>query len=72
MLETRVGRAADVVREVARDIEADMVALGWKQDLAPGRAQVVSALLADADVPIALVPLRLAPSRSPRRARASI
>ena len=57
MLETRVGRAADVVREVARGTEADMVALGWKQDLAPGRAQVVSALLADAEVPIALVPL---------------
>ena len=41
---------------VARDIDADMVALGWKQNLAPGRAAVVSALLADADVPIVLLP----------------
>jgi nucleotide-binding universal stress UspA family protein len=55
-LEMRVGRAADVVRAIARDVHADMVALGWKQNLAPGRAAVVSALLADADVPIVLLP----------------
>ena len=72
VLETRVGRAADVVREVARDMKADMVVLGWKQDLASGRAQVVSALLADAEVPISLVPLRLGTKRLAVTPRTSI
>ena len=35
----RVGVAADQVVAVADDVEADLIALGWSQDLAPGRAR---------------------------------
>jgi nucleotide-binding universal stress UspA family protein len=62
-LETRIGRAADTVRAVSREVDSDLVALGWKQDLAPGRAQVVATLLNDADVPVLLVPTRV-PARA--------
>jgi hypothetical protein len=65
-LETRVGRAGDVVRAACED--ADFVAVAWKQDLTPGRAQVVCALLADATVPVVLLPTR---TRSVHRSCAS-
>jgi nucleotide-binding universal stress UspA family protein len=58
-VETRVGRAPDLVREVARDVDADVIALGWKQDLGHGRAAVVSSLLADCDLPVVLVPVEV-------------
>jgi len=56
-LETRVGRPADVVGAVAREINADAVAVGWKQDLSLGRAQVVTALLAESRVLAVLLPV---------------
>jgi hypothetical protein len=65
-LETRVGRVGDVVRAACED--ADFVAVAWKQDLTPGRAQVVCALLADATVPVVLLPTR---TRAAHPSRAS-
>jgi hypothetical protein len=68
-LETRVGRPADAVRAVIEEVDADFVALSWKQDLAPGRAQVVSTLLADAHVPVVLLPTKV---RSEARGRTRV
>lgn len=55
-IETRVGRAGEAVRAVVRDVGADLVVVAWKQDLSPGRADVISALLADGDIPIVMLP----------------
>ena len=43
--ETRVGSAAAVVPAVAEETGCDLIALGWSQDLAAGRAGVVRAAL---------------------------
>jgi len=51
-----VGDPADDVAGVAHDIDADLIALGWSQTLAPGRAQVVRETLAHSSVPVLLVP----------------
>ena len=58
-LETRVGRAEELVAQVARDMNVDLVALGWAQELAEGRAAVVRAALARGGVPIMLVPVQV-------------
>jgi nucleotide-binding universal stress UspA family protein len=56
-LEVRVGPAGAHVLEVAGEIQADLVALGWSQDLSPGRAEVVREVLAHSRVPVLLVPM---------------
>jgi hypothetical protein len=60
-LEVRVGRVEDLVVAVAEQTDVDVVALGWAQQLAEGRAPVVRAALARAHVPVLLVPVRAAP-----------
>lgn len=52
----RVGSAADRVVAAAGDTEADLIALGWSQDLSPGRAEVVRETLAHSAIPVLLVP----------------
>lgn len=44
-LELRLGRPEDQILALAEEIDADLVALGWNQHLAPGRALVVRSLL---------------------------
>lgn len=51
----RVGAAADHLVPVARDTHADLIALGWSQDLSPGRAHVVREALANSSIPVLLV-----------------
>jgi nucleotide-binding universal stress UspA family protein len=51
-----VGAAADRVLAVAGETEADLIALGWNQNLSPGHAAVVSEALAHSAVPVLLVP----------------
>lgn len=63
-LELRVGMPADVVRSLVEEVDADLVAVGWSQDLAPGRASVVRALLRSSAVPVLLLPTRQ-PARMP-------
>ena len=58
-LERRVGRAEDLVPAVAETLGCDVIALGWTQQLSPGRAPVVRAALARSHVPVMLVPVRL-------------
>jgi nucleotide-binding universal stress UspA family protein len=56
-LETRVGVPAELVPTVAKETEADLIALAWSQNMAPGRARVVRAVLERSDVPVLLVPV---------------
>jgi nucleotide-binding universal stress UspA family protein len=51
-----VGVAGDRVVAVAQEVGADLIALGWSQELAPGRAQIVRETLARSSVPVLLVP----------------
>ena len=60
-VEVRVGRCDELVSVVAEELDADLIALGWAQELEPGRAPVVRAALATAGVPIMLVPVNVAP-----------
>jgi nucleotide-binding universal stress UspA family protein len=54
-LEVRVGNAADVVRETAQEVGADVVVMAWRRDLSPGHAPIVRELLAKSAVPIVLL-----------------
>jgi nucleotide-binding universal stress UspA family protein len=58
-VELRVGVPEEEVGSVAAEIEADLIALGWSQQLAPGRAAVVRAMLSSSVVPVLLIPLGL-------------
>ncbi|HEU5083969.1 MAG TPA: universal stress protein [Acidimicrobiales bacterium] len=53
----RRGPASTAVLDVADAEEADVIALGWSQDLSPGRARVVHAVLDRACIPVLLVPV---------------
>ncbi|GAA4790961.1 hypothetical protein GCM10023200_27630 [Actinomycetospora chlora] len=53
----RSGRAADQVVAVAREERPDLVVLGWAQHSESPRAPVVRRVVADADVPVLLVPV---------------
>lgn len=59
-LERRIGRAEDVVPLVAEEVGCDVIALGWTQQLSPGRAPVIRAALERSQVPVMLVPVRVA------------
>jgi nucleotide-binding universal stress UspA family protein len=56
-LEVRVGRSEELVPLVAEQTEADLIALGWSQQLEPGRAPVVRGTLERARTPVMLVPV---------------
>jgi nucleotide-binding universal stress UspA family protein len=64
-LETRVGRAQELIPLVARERDCDLIALGWSQNLAGGRAAVVRATLAATSTPVLLVPVH-SPERTKR------
>jgi nucleotide-binding universal stress UspA family protein len=57
-LETRAGEAPAAVLDVAATIGADMIVLGWGQDLSQDRANVVREVLKRATIPVMLVPLK--------------
>jgi nucleotide-binding universal stress UspA family protein len=57
--ETRVGRSGEVIPLVADERRCDVIALGWSQELSPGRAPVVRETLERSHVPVLLVPVRL-------------
>jgi nucleotide-binding universal stress UspA family protein len=59
----RVGRIEDEIVTAAVELDADLVAIGWAQRLAAGRAPIVRELLERGRTPVLLIPLRL-PSRS--------
>lgn len=57
-LELRAGRPGGHVVAAAEEEAVDMIALGWRQDLSPGRASVVREVLSRAVVPVLLIPVR--------------
>lgn len=59
VLELRVGSPAEEVLAAAAELPADLIALGWGQDLSPNRAGVVRAVLRRSRVPVVLMPLSL-------------
>ena len=59
--ETRVGASATIIPEFAEESETDLIALGWAQDLAPGRAPVVRAALGRGRIPVMLIPVDSTP-----------
>lgn len=77
-LETRVGRTEELVPQSAQELGADLIALGWAQELAEGRARVVRAALERSGMPVMLVPVRVVegsaeedpPRREPYASRA--
>jgi Universal stress protein family len=56
-LELRVGRSADQILAVADEVGADLIALGWSQDLVAGRAPVVREVLERGRTPALLIPV---------------
>jgi nucleotide-binding universal stress UspA family protein len=56
-LETRVGSSQELVPLVAGETRADLIVLGWAQELAEGRAPVVRAALSRCGAPVMLVPV---------------
>lgn len=59
-LERRIGRREELVPLVAEETRADLIALGWTQQLEEGRAPVVQAALEHSPVPVLLVPVHVA------------
>lgn len=58
-LEHRTGRREDVIPALADQLGCDVVALGWAQELVPGRAGAVRGTLERATVPVILIPVRV-------------
>jgi hypothetical protein len=54
----RTGEVDLEVCALAQETEADLVALGWSQELAPGRARFVQAVLRNAKLPVLLIPVK--------------
>jgi nucleotide-binding universal stress UspA family protein len=57
-LETRIGRPDQHVLPVAQELECDLIALAWAQELAPGRANIVRETLRRGSIPVLLLPAR--------------
>jgi nucleotide-binding universal stress UspA family protein len=56
-LELRVGRRAEQILAVAKSHDCDLIALGWSQEVAAGRAPVVREVLERGRLPVLLVPV---------------
>ncbi len=56
-LHLRRGSPAGSIVAVAEQQEVDLIAIGWSQDMSPGRAEVVQAVLTAAHVPVLLLPV---------------
>lgn len=55
-IELRLGTAHHRVLEVAQETGADLIVLGWAQDLSAGRAVIVRETLRNSEVPVLLLP----------------
>jgi nucleotide-binding universal stress UspA family protein len=69
--ESRIGRAEELIPAVAKECGCDLIALGWSQALARGRAAVVRATLERSQVPVVLVPIAGEPDRGHTRSLAA-
>jgi nucleotide-binding universal stress UspA family protein len=57
-LEVRIGVPAEQVLRVAKETHADLIVLGWSQDLGGGHAAVVREVLERSNIPAMLIPIR--------------
>jgi nucleotide-binding universal stress UspA family protein len=64
-LETRVGDAPRALREAVEELDIDLVVLAWHRDLSRGHGRLVREMLAEATVPIVLLPRRRRRHRPP-------
>jgi nucleotide-binding universal stress UspA family protein len=55
-LAVRVGAPGETIVRVAEETGVDVIALGWNQQLAPGRAAIVRAVLERGRLPLLLIP----------------
>ena len=55
-LVTRVGLAPAALREAAQELDADLVVMAWHRNLARGHGRLVREMLAEASVPVVLLP----------------
>ena len=55
-MQVRLGRREEEILRAVNETEPDLVALGWAQELAAGRAPVVRELLERGRIPVLLVP----------------
>ncbi|HET8872811.1 MAG TPA: universal stress protein [Gaiellaceae bacterium] len=56
-MERRTGRREDVLPLVADELQADLIVLGWAQQLSHGRAPIVRATLERSKIPVMLIPV---------------
>jgi nucleotide-binding universal stress UspA family protein len=54
-LELRVGMPVDEILQAIREIEPDVLVIGWPRHAAPGHARVAHELLAQSPIPVLLV-----------------
>jgi nucleotide-binding universal stress UspA family protein len=59
-VELRVGRPDEEILAAAEETRADLIAIGWSQEIDWGRAPVVREVLERGRIPVLLVPVRLA------------
>lgn len=64
----RLGRPAETVLDVVRQVHPDALVLGWHRRLDDGHAEVVRRALAEAGVPVVLVPVENDADRAVERA----
>ena len=60
-LELRVGVPIEQIMRVRSETNADAIAMGWTQDISPGRGLLVRAVLERSPVPVILLPVLAAP-----------
>ncbi len=65
-VEVRVGVPAEEILNLVGTTGADLIALGWSQDLSPGHAAVIREVLERSTVPILLLPVSHAPGARAR------
>jgi nucleotide-binding universal stress UspA family protein len=61
-LELRVGDLADAVVALAGELDPDLVALAWHEELVPGSGRLVDALLRETRIPLLLDPVSRPPA----------
>jgi nucleotide-binding universal stress UspA family protein len=65
-IEVRVGRREEQILATASEIGADLIALGWAQELEAGRAPTVRQILERGQTPVLLIPVHV-PAPQDRR-----